>query len=69
MGYSTPKTPFDLAEFLSQKAKPGAGRKPSWRRLAPRRPSAIGEVAAAAGQDQSTKKAPARSETRLVEQE
>ena len=32
MGYSTPKTPFDLAEFLSQKAAPRSYRKPVWGR-------------------------------------
>ncbi len=32
MGISTPKTPFNLAEFLSQKATPGARRKPAWNR-------------------------------------
>lgn len=32
MGISTPKTPFNLAEFLSQKAPPGSRRKPAWNR-------------------------------------
>ena len=32
MGVSTPKTPFNLAEFLSQKAPPGSRRKPAWNR-------------------------------------
>jgi len=32
MGISTPKPPFDLAAFLSQKATPGSRRKPAWNR-------------------------------------
>lgn len=32
MGFSTPKTPFDLAAFLSQKGKPQYARKPAWNR-------------------------------------
>ena len=32
MGISTPKPPFDLAAFLSQKATPGPRRKPAWNR-------------------------------------
>lgn len=32
MGYSTPKTPFDLKEFLSHKGKPQSARKPVWNR-------------------------------------
>lgn len=32
MGYSTPKTPFSLADFLSQKALPRSYRKPAWGR-------------------------------------
>jgi hypothetical protein len=32
MGFSTPKTPFNLAEFLSEKAPPRSSRKPSWKR-------------------------------------
>ena len=32
MGISTPKPPFDLAAFLSQKASPGSRRKPAWNR-------------------------------------
>lgn len=30
MGYSTPKAPFNLAEFLSHKAAPRSYRKPVW---------------------------------------
>jgi hypothetical protein len=32
MGYSTPKTPFDLTEFLSQTGKPKFVRKSVWNR-------------------------------------
>lgn len=32
MGYSTPKKPFDLTEFLNQKGKPQSARKPVWNR-------------------------------------
>lgn len=32
MGFSTPKTPFDLRAFLSQKGKPQAARRPAWNR-------------------------------------
>lgn len=32
MGISTPKPPFNLAEFLSQKGKPNTGRRNSWKR-------------------------------------
>lgn len=32
MGYSTPKKPFDLTEFLNQKGKPPFARKPAWNR-------------------------------------
>lgn len=32
MGYSTPKPPFDLTEFLTKKGKPQSGRKPAWNR-------------------------------------
>ncbi|MEN9410412.1 MAG: hypothetical protein RL216_2386 [Pseudomonadota bacterium] len=32
MGISTPKPPFNLAEFLSQKATPGSRRRPAWNR-------------------------------------
>ena len=35
MGYSTPKKPFDLGEFLSQKATARSSRKPTWQRRAP----------------------------------
>ena len=45
MGYSTPKAPFDLADFLSQKAKPGA-RKPRWRQLAPSAAAKAADAAA-----------------------
>ncbi|MCL7466765.1 hypothetical protein [Phaeovulum sp. NW3] len=30
MGYSTPKKPLNLVEFLSQKGKPRSVRKPAW---------------------------------------
>lgn len=32
MGYSSQRTPFNLAEFLSQKATRQPNRKPVWRR-------------------------------------
>ena len=32
MGFSTPKTPFNLADFLSQKGAPRTSRKPNWKR-------------------------------------
>lgn len=32
MGFSSPKKPFDLTEFLSQKGKPPFSRKPNWNR-------------------------------------
>jgi hypothetical protein len=32
MGFSTPKTPFNLADFLSQKGTPRSSRKPAWSR-------------------------------------
>ncbi|MBU9696861.1 hypothetical protein GU927_003265 [Rhodobacteraceae bacterium HSP-20] len=35
MGISTPKPPFNLAEFLAQPAPPRARRKPTWTRPAP----------------------------------
>lgn len=38
MGYSTPKTPFNLTEFLSQKAAPRSYRKPVWGRKPASRP-------------------------------
>lgn len=37
MGFSTPKTPFNLSEFLSQKGTPRNSRKPNWKR-APQTP-------------------------------
>lgn len=37
MGFSTPKTPFNLSEFLSQKGTPRNSRKPNWKR-APQAP-------------------------------
>ena len=43
MGYSTPKRPFDLTEFLSQKGKPQHVRKPAWNRrpaVTPKAPDA-----------------------------
>lgn len=59
MGYSTPKAPFDLAEFLSQKAKPGS-RKPRWRRLAPSAAAKAADAAAASeGADRARKPEPA----------
>ncbi len=39
MGYSTPKIPFNLAEFLSQKAAPRSYRKPVWRQKPVSRPT------------------------------
>ena len=47
MGYSTPKKPFDLGEFLSQKATTRAIRKPTWQR----RGAAAVKPAASADQD------------------
>lgn len=40
MGYSTPKTPFNLAEFLSQKSAPRSYRKPVWGRKPASKPAA-----------------------------
>ncbi len=40
MGYSTPKKPLDLTEFLSQKAKPQSGRRPAWNRRPAATPNA-----------------------------
>ncbi len=37
MGFSTPKTPFNLSDFLSQKGTPRNSRKPNWKR-APQSP-------------------------------
>lgn len=39
MGISTPKPPFNLAEFLAQKAPPASRRKPAWNR--PRQPAPV----------------------------
>ncbi|MDW4551762.1 hypothetical protein R5H32_20795 [Defluviimonas sp. D31] len=33
MGYSVPKPPLNLAEFLSQKGTPYHVRKPRWKKL------------------------------------
>ena len=55
MGYSTPKTPFDLTEFLSQKGKPQSGRKPAWNRrpaVTPKAPDAPAEPTAVPASDQ-----------------
>ena len=41
MGISTPKPPFNLAEFLSQKAPPASRRKPAWNR--PRTPAPVAD--------------------------
>lgn len=39
MGYSSPKTPFNLAEFLSQKAPRNRTRRPNaWIRTSPATP-------------------------------
>lgn len=35
MGVSTPKTPFNLAEFLATPASVKVRRKPKWTRLTP----------------------------------
>lgn len=32
MGFSTPKKPFDLKDFLSQKGVPRSNRRPNWKR-------------------------------------
>ena len=42
MGISTPKPPFNLAEFLAQPAPAAARRKPAWNR--PRSPAPVEEV-------------------------
>lgn len=39
MGISTPKPPFNLAEFLSQKGKPNTSRRNNWKRQSPTAPS------------------------------
>ncbi len=44
MGISTPKTPFNLAEFLSQKATPGQRRKPAWNRPRSAAPAAMDDT-------------------------
>jgi hypothetical protein len=44
MGYSTPKKPFDLGEFLSQKGSVRSGRKPTWQRRAPAVPDEPADV-------------------------
>lgn len=36
MGISTPKPPFNLAEFLAEKAPPRAKARPTWSRRFPR---------------------------------
>ncbi|QLQ18044.1 MAG: hypothetical protein HZT43_04030 [Exiguobacterium profundum] len=45
MGYSTPKKPFDLGEFLSEKGSVRSGRKPTWQRRAPAPAAAPTETA------------------------
>jgi hypothetical protein len=35
MGFSTPKDPFDLTAFLSQKGVPRSKLRPRWKRLDP----------------------------------
>lgn len=35
MGFSTPKPPFNLAQFLSEKGTPRSSRKPQWKRRTP----------------------------------
>lgn len=43
MGYSTPKTPFDLTAFLNQEGRPQFARKPAWNRrptVTPKAPDA-----------------------------
>lgn len=44
MGYSTPKKPFDLGEFLSEKGSVRSGRKPTWQRRAPPAPAEPADV-------------------------
>lgn len=54
MGYSTPKKPLDLTEFLSQKGKPRSARRPSWNRrlaVAPKTPDAPVEPVACPASD------------------
>lgn len=46
MGISTPKPRFDLAAFLSEKATPGARRKPAWNRPRTPAPEADADTAA-----------------------
>ena len=53
MGFSTPKTPFNLAEFLSEKASPRSSRKPTWTRG-----TARSATAAEAETSQETPEAP-----------
>ena len=53
MGYSTPKKPFDLGAFLSEKATVRSGRKPTWQRRAP-----AAAAAAAAAETQGETAAP-----------
>lgn len=54
MGYSSPKKPFDLSEFLSQKGKPPFSRKANWNRrpaAAPKAADAQVEKAVAPAED------------------
>ncbi|ESW61212.1 MAG: hypothetical protein Q27BPR15_07785 [Rhodobacter sp. CACIA14H1] len=53
MGISTPKPPFNLAEFLATPASPKQRRKPTWHR----RPAAATEVE----QDEDTTETPPRA--------
>lgn len=54
MGYSTPKKPFDLGEFLSQKGSVRSGRKPTWQRRSPAAPAATPEAEDAAAVDDTS---------------
>jgi hypothetical protein len=66
MGYSTPKAPFDLADFLSQKAKPGS-RKPRWRRLAPSAAAKAADAAAGNRPEPAARAEPATADTGSAE--
>ncbi|MFE3838807.1 hypothetical protein [Pseudogemmobacter sonorensis] len=58
MGYSTPKEPFNLAEFLSQKAAPRSYRKPVWGRKSASKPTAEENAGADAGPEKRLKEEP-----------
>jgi len=49
MGYSTPKTPFDLTEFLGQKATSKSYRRPVWGRKPAIKPKVENDAGAADG--------------------